>query len=155
MAVMATCPSKALPTVVLPLLGAMRDRKGPAASDREFDDGWSLASTACFCCRSVCVEPCYRGRVRRLAVDLYTGVSKVPLAEELCDELVARLDGFAAPEAARHLRDCRSVRQEDKLVVREVLSRWRHSLGTTPLAEQLWELQTELGRGHSHSCQAN
>ena len=82
-----------------------------------------------------------------LAADLYTGVSRVPFSQELRDELVARLDRFAAPDVARHLRDRGCVRQEDKPVVREVLGRWRQSLGTAPSAEQLWELQAELGRG--------
>jgi len=80
-------------------------------------------------------------------------VSRVTLAEELCDELAAKLEGFAAPEAARQIRERRSVRQEDKPVVREVLGRWRQSLGTGPLAEQLWELQTELGRGLARTLQ--
>jgi hypothetical protein len=74
-------------------------------------------------------------------------VSKVPFAEELCDELVARLEEFAAPDAARQLRECHSVRMEDKPVVREVLGRWRHSVGTAPYAEELWALEAELGRG--------
>jgi hypothetical protein len=84
-----------------------------------------------------------------LAVDVYTGVSKVPFAEDLCEELAARLERFAAPEAARQLRERGSVRQEDKPVVREVLGRWRQTLGTAPFGETLWDLQTELGRGLS------
>jgi len=80
-------------------------------------------------------------------VDVYTGVSGVAFAEDLCEELAARLERFAAPDAARRLRERRSVRQEDKPVVREVLGRWRQSRRTAPAAEQLWELQVELGRG--------
>jgi hypothetical protein len=70
-----------------------------------------------------------RGSDDGLAAEVYTGVSKVLFAEDLCEELAARLERFAAPDAARQLRECRSVRQEDKPVVREVLSRWRQLSG--------------------------
>ena len=91
------------------------------------------------------------GSVDRLAADLYTGVSRVPFAEDLRDELATRLEEFAAPEAARQLRERGSVRQEDKPVVREVLGRWRQTLGRAPFGETLWDLQTELGKGLSRT----
>jgi hypothetical protein len=64
----------------------------------------------------------------------------------LYEELSARLDRFGAPDAARRLQEGRSILREAKPVVREVLSKWRRSVGTEPVAEQLWELQTKLGR---------
>src|SRR5262249_7113506 len=88
-----------------------------------------------------------RCMVASLGVNVYTGVSRVLFDEGLCDELAGRLERFGAPDAARQLRDSRSVRQENKPVVREVVGRWRQSLGTAPFAEQLWDLERELGRG--------
>jgi hypothetical protein len=82
-----------------------------------------------------------------VAVDVYTGVSRVSVAEEVCDQLAERLERFGAPGAARRLRERHLIRQEDRPVVREVLGRWRQSLGTVPLAERLYEFQEELGKG--------
>jgi len=79
-----------------------------------------------------------------LVVDVYTGEARVSVQDDLYEELTVRLDRFAAPDAARRLQDDRFIRREDKPVVREVLARWRRSVGTEPVAEQLWELQTRL-----------
>ena len=68
-------------------------------------------------------------------------------AEELCEELAARLDLFGAPDAATRLRGGGSIVRADKPVVREVLCRWRQSVATEPFAEELWELQVEVGKG--------
>ena len=82
-----------------------------------------------------------------LAVDVCTGEAKVSVPDDLYEELSARLDRFGAPDAARRLQEGRSILREDKPVVREVLGRWRRSVATEPVAEELWELQTKLGRG--------
>jgi hypothetical protein len=65
----------------------------------------------------------------------------------LCDELAERLEQFGAPDAASRLRERSSVVQADKPVVREVLSRWRQSVATEPFAQELYELQVEVGKG--------
>jgi hypothetical protein len=86
-----------------------------------------------------------------VAVDVETRVSGVLFAENLREELASRLDRFAAHGAAQRVRQRGWVRQDDKPVVREVLARWRQSLGPAPVAETLWELQAELGRGLTRS----
>jgi hypothetical protein len=63
----------------------------------------------------------------------------------LCEELAARLERFAAPDVAARLRKRELLLQSDKPVVREVLGRWRQHVKAGSLAEELWELQIELG----------
>jgi hypothetical protein len=80
-------------------------------------------------------------------VDVSIGRARVSVSDELRNELVARLEQFGAPDAARRLRDRGSVVQADKPVVREILGRWRQSVGTEPVAKELYELQVEMGKG--------
>jgi hypothetical protein len=69
------------------------------------------------------------------------------MPEALCEELTARLQSFGAPDAAKNLREHDSIVRADKPVVREVLRRWRQSVATEPLAQQLWDIQVEVGKG--------
>jgi hypothetical protein len=81
-----------------------------------------------------------------LAIDIFTGTSTVALPEALCQELAMRLAQFGAPDAAERLLGHRSIRTEDKPVVREVLGRWLRTAGTDDFASELASLRRRLGR---------
>jgi hypothetical protein len=87
------------------------------------------------------------GNFHGLAVDVFIGRARVSVSEGLCDGLAARLEAFGAPDAASRLRERHAVVQSDKPVVREVLGRWRQSVGTAPVSEELYDLQVEMGKG--------
>jgi len=84
-------------------------------------------------------------RQSALAIDVFTGTSTVALPEALCQELAVRLAQFGAPDAAERLLGPRSIRTEDKPVVREVVGRWLRSGGADEFELELLRLQTLLG----------
>jgi hypothetical protein len=65
--------------------------------------------------------------------------------------LAQRLARFGAPDAAGRLREGRSLRLEDKPVVREVLGRWLRSVGPDQFASELVELHRQLGNDMERS----
>jgi hypothetical protein len=80
----------------------------------------------------------------RVTVEVLFGSGKVALSDEACDELARKLALFGAPDAAERLLGHRSIRNEDKPVVREVLARWRRSAAAT-FPPDLNELHARLG----------
>jgi hypothetical protein len=80
-----------------------------------------------------------------VTVEIFTGSGKVTVANETVDELAQRLAGFGAPDAAERLLGHRSIRPEDKAVVREVLARWQRSAPKS-FPPELTALQEQIGR---------
>jgi hypothetical protein len=80
-----------------------------------------------------------------VTVEIFTGSGKVTVPDEACDELAKRLAVFGAPDAAERLLGHRSVRPEDKAVVREVLARWELA-APDDFPPELAELSNQLGR---------
>jgi len=89
-----------------------------------------------------------------LAIDISTGTGSVALPEAICEELALRLVDFGAPDAAERLLDHRSIRTEDKPVVREVLGRWLRSARRVEFELELLQLQQRLGRDLDRLWQA-